>query len=85
MQAYLEARQRIDLRRDVVARRLQSEGPFSVGDRVFYLQLDKSSTNRPAQYQARVPLLVRGTEHKVVSQHGALCVIDAGVAIVWVN
>ena len=42
MQSYLEARQRADLRRDIAARLLPTEGPYSPGDRVYYWQVDKS-------------------------------------------
>ena len=42
MKSYLEARQRADLRRDIAARLLPTEGPFfSPGDRVYYWQVDK--------------------------------------------
>ena len=37
MQSYLEARQRADRRRDIAARLLPTEGPYSPGDRVYYL------------------------------------------------
>ena len=38
MQSYLEARQRADLRRDIAARLLPTEGLCSAGDRVYYWQ-----------------------------------------------
>ena len=34
MKSYLEARQRADIRRDMAARLLPTEGPYSPGDRV---------------------------------------------------
>ena len=37
MKSYLEARQRADLRRDIAARLLPTEGPYSPGDRAFLL------------------------------------------------
>ena len=40
--SYLEARQRADLRRDIVARFLPTEGPYSPGDRVYYWQVEQS-------------------------------------------
>ena len=43
MKAYLEARQRADLRRDIAARFLLGEGPFELGDRVNYWQIDNSN------------------------------------------
>ena len=42
MRSYLEARQRAYLRRDIAARPLPTEGPFTAGDRVYYWQVDKS-------------------------------------------
>ena len=42
MKAYLEARQRADLRRDIAARLPPTEGPYSPSDRVYYWQVDKS-------------------------------------------
>ena len=41
MKSYLQARQRGDLRRDIAARLLPSEGPFRPGDRVYFWQTDK--------------------------------------------
>ncbi len=35
MKSYLEARQRADLRRDIAARLLSTEGHFRPGDRVY--------------------------------------------------
>ena len=45
MKYYLEARQRADLRRDIAARLLPTEGPYSAGDRVYYGQVDKARSN----------------------------------------
>ena len=42
MKAYLEARQREDLRRDLTARLMPNDGPFEVGDVVYYWRDDPS-------------------------------------------
>ena len=42
MKSYLEANQRADLRRDIAARLLPTEGPFLTGDSVYSWQIDKS-------------------------------------------
>ena len=36
MKAYLEARQREDLRRDLASRLMPTDGPFNIGDTVYY-------------------------------------------------
>ena len=78
MKSYLEARQRADLRRDIAARLLPTEGPYSPGDRVYYWQVDKSKikhgVNSGRWYKAGV-----------VSQEGAICVIDTGTTVLRVN
>ena len=78
MEYYLEARQRADLRRDIVARLLPTEGPYSPGDRVYYWQVDKRKIKHGVTsgrwYKARV-----------LSQEGAICVIDTGTTVLRVN
>ena len=78
MKSYLEARQRADLRRDIVARLIPTEGPYSPGDRVYYWQVDKSKIKHGVTsgrwYKARV-----------LSQDGALCVIDTETTVLRVN
>ena len=58
MKSYPEARQRADLRRDIAARLLPTEGPFNVGDRVYYWQIDQSKikhgTTSGRWFKARV-------------------------------
>ena len=59
MKSYLEARQRTDLRKDIAARLLPSEGPFlSPGDKVYYWQIDKNKIKQGPMssrwYKARV-------------------------------
>ena len=57
MKSYL-ARQRADLRRDIAARLLPTEGPYSPGDRVYYWQVDNSKIKHVVTsgrwYKARV-------------------------------
>ena len=78
MKSYLEARQRADLRRDIAARLLPIEGPYSPGDRAFYWQVDKSKIKHGVTsgrwYKARV-----------LSQEGAICVIDTGTTVIRLN
>ena len=78
MKSYLEARQRADLRRDIAARLLPTEGPYSPSDRVYYWQVDKSKIKHGVTsgrwYKARV-----------LSQEGAICVIDTGTTVLRVN
>ena len=65
MKYYLEARQHADLRRDIAARPLPTEGPFSASDRVYYWQVDKSKiehgTTSGRWFKARV--LFSGRSH----------------------
>ena len=42
MKSYLEARQRAELKRDIAARLLPSEGPCAPRDRVYYWQIDNA-------------------------------------------
>ena len=78
MQSSLEARQIADLRRDIAGRLLPSEGPCQPGDRVYYWQIDKSKikhgTTSGRWYKARI-----------LSQEGAICVIDTGSTVLRVN
>ena len=78
MKSYLEARQRADLRRDIAARLLPTEGPYSPGDRVYYWQVDNSKIKHG---------VTSGRWHKarVLSQEGAICVIDTGTTVLRVN
>jgi hypothetical protein len=48
MNIYLEARQRVDLRRDIAARLFPTAGPYSAGDRVYYGQVDTSKIKQGA-------------------------------------
>ena len=78
MRQYLEARQRADLRRYIAARLLPTEGPFYVGDCVYYWQLDKSKKSHGATSG-------RWFKARVLSQEGAICVIDTGTTVLRVN
>ena len=78
MKSYLEARHRAHLRRGIAARRLPSEGRFSPGDRVFYWQVEQSKIKQGIAtgqwFKARV-----------LSQEGAVCVIDTVTTVLRVN
>ena len=78
MKAYLEARQRADLRRDIAARLLPTEGPYSPGDRVYYWQVDKSKIKHGTTSG-------RWFKARVLYQEGAICVIDTGTTVLRVN
>ena len=80
MKSYLEARQRADLRRDLAARRLPTEGLVCFSTRRSCLLLadckkqDKHGTTSGRWYKARI-----------LSQEGAICVIDAGSTALRIN
>jgi hypothetical protein len=76
--SYLEARQRADLRRDIAARLLPTEGPYSPGDRVYDWQVDKSKIKHGVTSG-------RWYKGRVLSQEGAICVIDTGTTVLRVN
>ena len=78
MKSYLEERQRADLRRDIAARLLPIEGPYSPGDRVYYWQVDKSKIKHGVTSG-------RWFKARVLSQEGAICVIDTGNTALRVN
>ena len=78
MKSYLEARQRADLRRDIVARQMPTEGPSMAGDRVYYWQVDKSKIKHGATSG-------RWFKARVLSQEGAICAIDTGTHVLRVN
>ena len=74
----LEARQRADLRRDIAARILPTEGPYSAGDRVYYWPVDNSKIKHGVTSG-------RWFKARVLSQEGAICVIDTGTTVLRVN
>ena len=74
MKYYLEARPRAYLRIYIAARLLPTEGPFSAGDRVYYWQMDKNKIKRGTTSG-------RGFKARVLSQEGAICVIDSGTTV----
>ena len=78
MKSYLEARQRADLIIDIAARLVPSEGPFHLGDKVFYWQLDKSKIKQGVASG-------RWVKANVLSQEGAACVIDTGTTVLRIN
>ena len=78
MTYYLEARQRADLRRDIAARLIPTEGPYSAGGRVYYWQVDNSKINHGVTSG-------RWFKARVLSQEGAICVIDTGTIVLRVN
>jgi hypothetical protein len=74
MNAHNEARQLLDLRRDLARRLRPTDGPFQVGDKIFYWVQDPNKI-KPGEW-------VRG---KVISQQGAIVGIDTGTTIMRVN
>ena len=78
MTSYLEARQRADLRRDIAARLLPTEGPYSPSDRVYYWQVDNNKLKHGVTSG-------RWFKATVLSQEGAICAIDTGTTVLRVN
>ena len=79
MKSYLEARQRADLRRDIAARRIPSEGPFQPGDRFYYILAIRQSKTKQGITSGR------WYRPRILPQEGAICIIDTGVADLRVN
>ena len=89
MRAYSAARQALDLRRDLAARLNMSEGPFSIGENVYYWN---SATNARAQGDLSKQKTADGKrtggwiKGKIVSTGtGAMVGVDLGTRIVRVN
>ena len=78
MKSYLEARQRADLRRDIAARLLPTEGPFAAGDRAYCWQVDNSKLKHGATSG-------RWFKARMLSPERAICVIDTGTTVLRVN
>ena len=77
-QSYLEARQRADLRRDIAARLLPTEGPYSPGGRVYYWQVDNSKIKHGVASG-------RWFKARVLSKERLIFVIDTGTTVLRVN
>ena len=69
MRAHQEARQWIDLRKDLARRVMPSDGPYQKGDRVFVWHKDESKKKSEGVW-------VRGT---VISQEGAMVLVEVEV------
>ena len=89
MKAYSAARQALDLRRDLAARLNMSEGPFSIGENVYYWN---SATNTRAQGGLSKHKTADGKrtggwiKGKIVSTGtGAVVGVDLGTRVVRVN
>jgi hypothetical protein len=78
MKSYLEARRWADLNRVIATRLLPNEGPFAPGNRLPYWQIDKSKIKQGT-------MSGRWCKARVLSQEGALCVIDTGTTVLRVN
>ena len=78
MQSYLEARQRADLRRYIAAHLFPSKGPCAPRGRVYNWQVGKSKIKQGTTS-------VRWYKARVLSQEGAICVIDTGTTVLRVN
>ena len=75
MRAHQEARQSIDLRRDLARRVMPSDGPYQKGDRVFVWHKDESKKKSEGVW-------VRGT---VISQEGAMVLVEVHRSVLRVN
>ena len=75
MRAHQEARQSIDLRKDLARRVMPSDGPYQKGDRVFVWHKDESKKKSEGVW-------VRGT---VISQEGAMVLVEVHRAVLRVN
>ena len=75
MRAHQEARQSLDLRKDLARRVMPSDGPYKKGDRVFVWHKDESKKKSEG-------IWVRGV---VVSQEGAMVLVEIHKAVLRVN
>ena len=75
LRAHQEARQALDLRKDIARRVMPSDGPYSLGDKVFVWVKDESKKKAEG-------IWVRG---KVVSQEGAMVLVQVHKSVLRVN
>ena len=75
LRAHQEARQALDLRKDIARRVMPSDGPYSLGDKVFVWMKDESKKKAEG-------IWVRG---KVVSQEGAMVLVQVHKSVLRVN
>ena len=75
LRAHQEARQAIDLRKDLARRVMPSDGPYRKGDRVFVWHKDESKKKSEGVW-------VRGV---VVSQEGAMVLVEVHRSVLRVN
>ena len=75
LRAHQEARQALDLRKDIARRVMPSDGPYSLGDKVFVWMNDESKKKAEG-------IWVRG---KVVSQEGAMVLVQVHTSVLRVN
>ena len=75
IRAHQEARQSIDLRKDLARRVMPSDGPYQKGDRVFVWHKDESKKKSEGVW-------VRGT---VISQEGAMVLVEVHRSALRVN
>ena len=75
LRAHQEARQALDLRKDLARRAMPSDGPYSLGDKVFVRMKDESKKKAEG-------IWVRG---KVVSQEGATVLVQVHKSVLRVN
>ena len=75
LKAHQEARQAMDLRKDLARRVMPSDGPYSPGDKVFVWMTDESKKKSEG-------IWVRG---KVVSQEGAMVLVHIHRSVLRVN
>ena len=75
LRAHQEARQALDLRKDLARLVMPSDGPYSLGDKVFVWMTDESKKKTEG-------IWVRG---KVVSQEGAMVLVQVHKSVLRVN
>ena len=75
LRAHQEARQALDLRKDLARRAMPSDGPYALGDKVFVWMKDESKKKAEG-------IWVRG---KVVSKEGAMVLVQVHKSVLRVN
>ena len=79
MRKFLEVRQPDDLRRDIASKLQLSDGPFFLGDKVYYWTEDKSKIKSGGSHGGK------WAKGKLVSVDGSMVGVDQGTRIVKVN
>ena len=78
MRCHLQARQAHDLKQDIASSLRFSHGPFAVGDKVWYSEVDSSKIKRGQEDGSWI-------KAKVIGVEGSMVGIDLGNRIIRVN